>query len=105
MGKGTNDPCKGGVALFLLKNEHSHTAKIELIEDLINQCAAKKSKGEGKVSKKSGKKRMSGYNCYMKECAKKTGNFSQCLTDKGWAGLPDNKKKDYNKMALEGCDI
>ncbi|GAG33401.1 unnamed protein product, partial [marine sediment metagenome] len=41
MGKGTNDPCKGGVALFLLKNEHSHTGKIELIEDLINQCAAK----------------------------------------------------------------
>jgi len=103
---GTNDPCNGGVALFLLKGERTATKKKELIGELINECAAKKNKGSRKGKKAKGEKRpMTGYNCYMKDCAKQSGNFGKCLTDKGWGKLPNDEKESFNKMATEGCNV
>ncbi|KKN34020.1 hypothetical protein LCGC14_0797810 [marine sediment metagenome] len=71
----------------------------------MNQCAKSK---VGKVKKSGGvkqKRAMSGYNCYMKECAKKSGSFQSCLTQKGWAKLSENEKQNYNNMATEGCQL
>ncbi|KKN90741.1 hypothetical protein LCGC14_0223240 [marine sediment metagenome] len=106
MGKGGMGECSGGAALFQLKNVRSHTGKIELLEELMTNCAKKTSKTSRKANKVKGeKKQMSGYNCYMKVCAKKSGNFGKCLTDKGWGKLSDDVKASYNKKALEGCPI
>lgn len=57
------------------------------------------------MSKKKTKRPMSGYNCYMRECALDTGNFGKCLTDRGWSELSDKKKEEYNKKAIDGCKI
>ena len=100
--------CSGGAALFQLKNVHSHSGKIELLEELMEICAKSKIKevkktGNVVISKK--KRQMSGYNCYMKECAKDTGDFGGCLAAKGWSKLSDKEKKEYGKRAIEGCNI
>lgn len=100
----TTDVCKGGVALFHLKNAKKRAEKIEVLETLMKQCANSK-----KGAKRSGgvkqKRAMSGYNCYMKDCAKKSGSFQTCLTQKGWAKLSDSDKQKFNHMATEGCNI
>lgn len=104
--KGGMGACAGGAALFQLKNVRSHKAKIELLEGLMNDCAKsrmKKIKSTG--SGKGTKRKMSGYNCFMKKCAKDTGDFQKCLTDKGWAKLSNEQKNKYNNMAMEGCNI
>lgn len=103
---GTNDPCKGGVILFSLKNLRYDTDKKKFLEETIDTCAKKKLKKEGQsISKTKGKRKMSGYNCFMKTCASQPNkDFQQCLTEKGWANLSDSEKEKYNKMAQEGCD-
>lgn len=116
MGKGGMGACSGGGVLFELKNIHSHNEKIAFLEEAMNGCASykiKKAKEAGEIPKKGNKKskgekikkRMSGYNCFMKECAKKTGDFQNCLSDKGWAKLNDSEKEKYNKMASDGCEL
>lgn len=98
--------CAGGAALFQLKNVRSHSGKIELLEEMMNDCAkskVKKAKKSGNMPK--GKRAMSGYNCFMRECGIKTKDFKGCLTAKGWSKLPDNEKAKYNKWAKEGCNI
>jgi len=109
--KGGMGACAGGSALFALKNEHSHEGKIRVLEELMQGCAKskiKEAKKEGSITKKEKlpkeKRAMTGYNCYMKICAKNSGNFGKCLTDKGWGKLTDNEKENYNKMAVDGCN-
>ena len=98
--------CAGGAALFQLKNVRSHNAKIELLEQIMDECAnskLKKARKDGKAPKT--KRGMSGYNCYLKQCANKTGDFKTCLTNKGWSNLSEAEKAEYNKKAIEGCNI
>lgn len=104
------DTCNGGAALFYINSEHTRTGKIAVLEDLMEMCAEtrlKQAKKDGTISKRKRgvKKQMSGYNCYMKSCAKTSGDFKACLLDKGWGKLPEPEKNKYNSMALEGCNI
>ena len=102
---GAKDVCKGGVALFHLNNAKKRSEKIEVLEELMKQCAKSKSKAIKKSGGVKAKRQMSGYNCYMKDCAKKSGNFQSCLTQKGWAKLSESDKQRFNKMATEGCNV
>lgn len=60
------------------------------------ECESKKGKKE--------KRAISGYNCYMKECAKSKA-FQECLTERGWAKLSEPDKTKYNNMASNGCNL
>lgn len=97
--------CDGRVILNLLKNERTFTEKANFINKSIKECGKKfyNPKKSGMKTEKT-KRRMSGYNCFMKECTNKNGNFQKCLQDKGWGKLSNNEKDRYNNMALEGCN-
>lgn len=103
--KGGMGACAGGAALFQLKNIRSHKEKIQVLEELMKGCADEQLKTSRKSGKTGKKRKMSGYNCFMKQCAKNTGDFQKCLTNKGWADLSEEQKEKYNNKAIEGCPL
>ena len=93
-----NGNCDGRVILNMVKMERTFTEKAKLIDEMMTECAPKPTRAKGTKTKRA----MSGYNCFMKQCAKDK-SFQSCLTDKGWAKLGDEQKNKYNNMAKEGC--
>ena len=92
------DPCSGGVALFLLRNERNDTAKKELLQKLIGQCAIKLNKKNNKGNNNGGKKtkrKMSWYNACIKEEGKEAMMNGTCKKD----NLSDSQIKKYQKIA------
>ena len=98
------DPCNSNLILNKLKTVRLWTDKKKFIDDSINKCLEIKVKTMKKQNKGTKTKRkMSGYNCFMKKCAKDK-NFQACLQDKGWNKLTSDQKAKYNNMATEGCN-
>lgn len=107
---GVNDPCNGGVALFLLKNERSDTAKKELLQDLISKCADKKIKESNKGNKSKSnkpKRKLSWYNCCIrKESIGKEKGYAMNSGVCGKEKITDAQKKEYQAMVDEnGCEV
>lgn len=84
----------------MVQLEKNWTNKAKVIDEMMTECAPKPTRSKGGTKTK---RRMSGYNCFMKECAK-SKSFGNCLTEKGWGKLNDNKKAVFNNRALEGCN-
>ena len=107
---GTNDPCNGGVGLFLLKNERTETAKKELLQDIISQCADKKIKQMNKGNKSKNdkpKRKLSWYNCCIrKESIGKEKGYAMNSGVCGKSQITDTKKKEYQTMVdKNGCEV
>ncbi len=94
--------CDGRVIVNMMKMERTFTDKAKFLDEMMVECAPKQKKMKGKKGKRNG---MSGYNCYMRKCAKTKGKtFGGCLTDKGWNKLGNEQKNKYDNMAKEGCN-
>ncbi|MCP4762583.1 MAG: hypothetical protein GY870_12455 [archaeon] len=97
------DPCNSNLMLNKLKTIRLWTDKKNFVDDSINKCFKEKNKKMKKQNKGTKTKRkMSGYNCFMKQCAKGK-DFQSCLQEKGWGKLNQEQKDKYNNMASGGC--
>lgn len=98
-----SEACQSGIILNLLKGIRTWTEKKKFIDEVIDSCG----QGGGKTAGKKGKRQMSGWNCYLKMCAKKNNgkNFGACMNDKELKKEEYTPNKDfYASEAGEGCD-
>jgi len=49
------------------------------------------------------KKKLSGYNCYVKTEVKKGRPFSEVVESRDWAGLNDKARANWNLLAKRDC--
>lgn len=55
------------------------------------------------VKKVKVKKKLSGYNCYVKTEVKKGRPFSEVIESRDWAGLDSRARDNWNLLAEKGC--
>lgn len=70
--------------------------KLEYISDTLERCAIQKA-----PTKK--KRKMSGYNCFVKVMVKKGQPFKEVVKSKAWRTLSDKNKATWKDLADEGC--
>lgn len=68
--------------------------KIKYIADTLERCA---------VSTIKKKRKMSGYNCFVKVSVKKGQPFMSVIKAKGWSTLSDKQKNTWKHHASEDC--
>ena len=93
--------CKSQHIVDRLNTLERNADKTKYISSVIEGCG-KKAPKVSRVPKEKKKRGMSGYNCLIKECAKKKP-FKDCLQEKGWSKLNQEAKDNWNYQAKEGC--
>ena len=102
--------CSGKGLINLLRTQKTRKDKIDLLDEALETCcslAIEKTKPKATRRKKPKKKRqMSGYNCFLKVCAKTPDkSFQECLKAKGWKKLDEAQNNEYREMARQGCTL
>lgn len=76
-----------------------------LMDTVIHSCVTGSAKGAETVSKP--KRKMSGWNCFLRWCSKKTERgFQECMTDESFKDKTYKEMKEFwNLKASEGCNV
>ncbi|MEE9378847.1 MAG: hypothetical protein V3V33_12520 [Candidatus Lokiarchaeia archaeon] len=73
------------------------TDKVDYLEDRLSMCG---------IPTKRKKRQMSGYNCFVKNQIRKTGEpFIKVVKARTWSTFSDKQKNTWNNSAKEGCVI
>lgn len=90
--------CKPQTIVDTIEAIDNNEDKIAYVSNVLKTCAIPKPTKK----KVKAKRKMSGYNCYLRHCAVKK-SFPECLKERGWAKLSDKDKDKYKEFAKEGC--
>lgn len=95
-----NVSCKPQTIVDTMEAIDNNEDKIVYVSNVLKTCAIKKpTKKKDKV-----KRKMSGYNCYLRHCAVEK-SFPECLKERGWAKLSDKDKDKYKELAKKDCVV
>lgn len=75
----------------------SKSTQLDYLSDTLERCAIQKAP----ITKK--KRKMSGYNCFVKVMVKKGQPFKDVVKSKAWSTLSDKNKASWKNLADEGC--
>lgn len=85
----------------------SKTDACQIFKQLLETCAIDISslKGKGKVAQKKRtiKRKMSGYNCFVKSMVAEGQPFKQVVKSRAWSTLPKDNQRHWNNLAERGC--
>jgi len=88
--------CKPQTIVDSIEAIDNNADKVAYVTNMLKTCTI------SKPTKKKAKRKMSGYNCYLRHCAIEK-SFPECLKERGWAKLSDKDKDKYKELAKEGC--
>jgi hypothetical protein len=108
------ETCMPQMIVDTLEAIDNNADKIHYIENILAQCGdsaceapsidAKIENFLPKSTKQAKRKRkMSGYNCFVKTEVKKGRVFSEVVQSRDWAGLNDKARQNWNLLAEKGC--
>lgn len=68
---------------------------MKYLDNVLNSCSA--------PNIKKSKRKMSGYNCFIKTIVDQGDDFRNVIESKVWSQIPNEKKKHWNNLANQGC--
>ena len=108
--------CMPQMIVDTLEAIDNNSEKIHYIENILAQCGVGTCEipstdvkmedfiPETKPTRQDRKKRkMSGYNCFVKTEAKKGRLFTEVVQSRDWAGLSGFMRENWNLLAEKGC--
>lgn len=85
----------------------SKTEACQIFKQLLETCAidisSLKVKGKVAQKKRTVKRKMSGYNCFVKAMVSEGQSFKSVVESKAWGTLSKDKQMHFNSLAESGC--